>query len=153
MGHRESTRLRTQISYRFGIPLIYLSGELDQESAGDLRQVIQQELAIGGAGLLLECSELTYIDSTGLSVLFETLRAPKEQGHMTIVGPQPRILKLMELTGLIDRSGVNVYPDLASAVAALGSLEETRRLLTQPASEPGVPLGINRGQRGMWSSG
>ena len=77
MGRSESTLLRTQISYRFGMPLIYLSGELDQHSAGDLREVIQQELGNESAGLLLECSELTYIDSSGLSVLFETAQALK----------------------------------------------------------------------------
>lgn len=128
MGRSESTLLRTQISYRFGMPLIYLSGELDQHSAGDLREVIQQELAIESAGLLLECSELTYIDSRGLSVLFETVQALEDQGHMTIVGAQAGVYKLMEMTGLFDRPGVNVYADLASAATALGCLEEIRRL-------------------------
>jgi len=151
MGRSESTLLRTQISYRFGIPLIYLNGELDQHSAGELRKVIQQELAIESAGLLLECSELTYIDSGGLSVLFETVRALKDQGHMTVVGAQAGVHKLMELTGLVDRPGVNVYADLASAATALGSPKEIGHLPAQPASEPGPPLGINQGQRGMWS--
>lgn len=119
MANGESRYLRTQTSYRFGIPLVYLSGELDLHSAGDLRGLLQQELDAGAGSLLLECSELAYIDSGGLSVLFEAAQSFKEEGWLGIVGMKANVHKLVEMTGLLDRPGVRVYQDIASVRAAL----------------------------------
>jgi anti-sigma B factor antagonist len=119
MTNGESRYLRTQTSYRLGVPLIYLSGELDLHSAGDLRELLRQELDAGVDGLLLECSELAYIDSGGLSVLFEAAQSFKEKGWLGIVGMKTNVHKLVEMTGLLDRPGVRVYPDIAAVKAAL----------------------------------
>ena len=119
MTNGESRYLRTQTSYRLGVPLIYLSGELDLHSAGDLRELLRQELDGGVEGLLLECSDLAYIDSGGLSVLFEAAQTFEGGGWLGIVGMKPNVHKLMEMTGLLDRPGVRVYPDIAAVKAAL----------------------------------
>lgn len=117
--------LGIQVSYRFGVPMIYLSGELDHQSVGELRPVIEQELNQGAAGLLLETSELRYIDSGGLSLMFDTLHSLEATGGLGIVGPNEGIGKLMELTGLVGRPGFHIFTDLASvnaaAVQALGA--------------------------------
>ena len=70
---------------------------------------------------------------------------------MTMVGAQAGVYKLMEMTGLVDRPGVKVFADLASAATALGCFEEIGRLPAQPSPQPGIPLGINRARRGTWS--
>ncbi len=115
----ESRQLRTQVSYRFGVPLLYLSGELDRHSHDDLRALIEQELASRPSGLLLECSELAFIDSGGLSLLFETLKSLEDRRWLGIVSPNVGVLKLIEMTGLTDRPGVRVYSDLAAVKKAL----------------------------------
>ena len=116
--------LRIQESSRLGLPLIYLSGELDHQSAGGLRSVIEQELGSGAAALLLEMSELRYIDSGGLALLFDTLHKLENAGGLFAISPNAGVAKLLELTGLVDRRGFQVLPDLAAvsaAVAALGT--------------------------------
>jgi len=111
--------LHTELSYCLGIPLLYLSGELDRQSVDELRVVIQQELAAGAAGLLVECSALTFIDSGGLYLLFTTVKSLKDGDLLGIVGATAGVHKIMKMTGLVDQPGVHVYADLASAKAAL----------------------------------
>ena len=118
----ERSLLRMQVSYRSGFPMVYLSGELDHHSAGELRAVIEQELSAGATGLLLETSELRYIDSGGLSLLFDTLHRLEDTGGLGIVGPNEGVGKLMELTGLVDRPGFHIFPDLASVGATVAQL-------------------------------
>jgi anti-anti-sigma factor len=111
--------LRIQESYRLGLPLIYLSGELDHQSAAGLASVIEQELRSGAAALLLEMSELRYIDSGGLALLFDTLHKLEHAGGLFVISPNAGVAKLLEMTGLVDRKGFQVLPDLASVNTAL----------------------------------
>jgi anti-anti-sigma factor len=119
-----SPPLGTQVSYRFGVPLIYLTGELGHDSAIQLRAVIDQELANRPKALLLECSELVYIDSGGLSLLFETANKVKDEGWLGIVNPRPGVQRLAEITGLPDRSGFRMIKDLAGVPAAVKELQD-----------------------------
>jgi anti-sigma B factor antagonist len=116
---RDARILHTELSSCLGVPLLSLSGELDRHSVEELRGVIQQELAAGAAGLLLECSALTFIDSGGLFLLFTTVKSLKDGDLLGIVGANAGVLKMIKMTGLVDQPGVHVYADLASAKAAL----------------------------------
>lgn len=55
--------------------------------------------------------------------MFETVQWLDNHGHLTMVGLQAGVCKLMEMTGLVDRPGVNVYTDLASAATGLAASE------------------------------
>jgi anti-anti-sigma factor len=112
------------VSYRFGLLPVYLSGELDHQAAGELRPVIEQELSARATGLLLGLSELRYIDSGGLSLLFETLQRLKDTGGLGVVAPNVGVGKLMEMIGLVGRQGFHIFPDLASINAALAKPPE-----------------------------
>jgi anti-anti-sigma factor len=103
--------------------LLYLSGELDRNSAGELREVIQQELAANARGLLLECTELAYIDSGGISLVFGTVQSLKAGGLLGIVAPNVGVHKIIEMTGLLDRPEVRLYANLAAAKTDLVAVQ------------------------------
>lgn len=109
----------SQVSYRFGVPLIYVKGELDHDTVTSLRGVIEQEMSDGPEVLLLDFSELSYMDSGGLSLMFETVQRFKGSGWLGTVAPNHGVLRLLELTGLVDHAGFRLFADLRAASAAL----------------------------------
>ena len=108
-----------QTSYRFGVPSIYLTGELGHDSAEQLRATIDLELASRPRVLLLECSQLVYIDSGGLSLLFETAHRLRDEGWLGIVNPSRNVRSFAETTGLYDRTGFRIIHDPADVPAAV----------------------------------
>nr|MBP8866261.1 STAS domain-containing protein [Acetobacterium sp.] len=51
--------------------------------------------------IILDCSELSYMDSTGMGVLIELRNKTKELGQKIIMmNPRPNIRKLLALTGV-----------------------------------------------------
>ncbi len=118
--HRSrALHLDSQVSYRLGVPLIYLKGELDHDSAAYLREIIRDETAGSPAALILEFSELTYMDSGGLSLMFDVVTNMKEPQWLGVVAPNPGVLRLLEITGLTDREGFKLLPDIQAVSKAL----------------------------------
>ena len=124
---RATPTLDTQVSYRFGVPLIYVSGELDHGSAGRLRRVIEEELKAEPEKLLLEFSRVAYMDSGGLSLLFEAVKKVGEWGWLALVAPNQNVRKLVEMTGLTDQKGFRIIENLETLPATLA----------EPSRQPG----------------
>lgn len=114
-----SAPLDVQISYRLGAPLVYVRGELDHQTAPRLRVVIEEEWATRPHALILELSQVSYIDSGGLALIFDTLARFKDTGWLGVVGATASVTRLMEMTGLTDRAEFRMLPDLPAASAAL----------------------------------
>jgi anti-sigma B factor antagonist len=112
--------LDLQVSYRLGTPLVYVKGELDHQTAPQLRAIIDEESAAAPQALLLEMSGLSYMDSGGLSLMFDTLNRMKGKGWLGVVGATGPVSRLMEITGLTDHPGLRILPNLAAASVALG---------------------------------
>ncbi len=115
-----SQQLSCQVSYRLGRPLIYARGEFDHDSACILRQAINEELTDASDILLLDFSELTYMDSGGLALMFDTVQRFKAPGWLGVIGANAGVSRLMEITGLVDHPLFRLFPDLHAAHAALG---------------------------------
>ncbi len=100
------------------IPVIRASGEVDVATAPQLGAVLGQVPAEAPV-LVVDLSEVTFIDSTGIGVLvagWKQIRdAHPDDGSMRLVVTRPQIVKVLEITGLNDVFGV--YSDLADAVA------------------------------------
>jgi anti-anti-sigma factor len=112
--------LDLQVSYRLGAPLVYIKGELDHQTAPQLWAIIDEESAAAPQAVLLEMSGLSYMDSGGLSLMFDTLNRMKGKGWLGVVGAMGPVSRLMEITGLTDHPGIRILPDLKAAAAALG---------------------------------
>ena len=101
-----------------GVPVVGVSGEVDVYSAPKLKECLTGLLESGATTVVVDLSEVAFLDSTGLGALVEARAATSEAGgSLPLVCGQERILKLFTITGL---DGVfAIHPDLDSALAAL----------------------------------
>ncbi len=96
--------------------VVTAAGEIDLATSPELRTRLQD--AIGRRRtVIVDLSDVTFIDSTGLGVLIGGLRRVNEaHGEMRIVIADPRVLKIFEITGL---TGLfSIHPSLVDAEAA-----------------------------------
>ncbi|HKP89376.1 MAG TPA: STAS domain-containing protein [Thermoleophilaceae bacterium] len=93
---------------RDGGLMVALSGDLDVASAPSVEERLGElELPESPAVLVLDLRGLSFIDSTGLSLLINTdSRARKAGRHVTIVSGRGAPRRLLETTGLNRRLDV-----------------------------------------------
>jgi anti-sigma B factor antagonist len=102
---------------RDDITLVTLSGELDIYTVAGFRQDLEEVDPVA-APLVVDLSEVTLLDSSGLGALVSLLnRARAGQGRMGLICPHRRLRRVFEITGL--RRAFVFGDDLASVQAAL----------------------------------
>lgn len=80
---------------------IAVSGEIDLMSAPDFKKRLYEAVGEGGTDVVLDCSELAYIDSTGLGILLGVLKRVRMTNHQVhICNLKESIRKLFRITGL-----------------------------------------------------
>jgi len=81
--------------------LISLKGEVDIYSIGKFRESIEDKIRTQAPEIILDCTELSYMDSTGMGVLIELRNKAKDMGQKIIMmNPRPNIKKLLNITGV-----------------------------------------------------
>jgi anti-sigma B factor antagonist len=112
-----------------------LHGEIDLGTAPRLREALEPALARQTGLVVLDLSQITFMDSTGVHVLVETLQRLKLQNRrLAIVCCEDgQVHRLLALVGLLD--ALNVHRSRASALT--GGDEVLR-------SEPGTNLTSTR---------
>lgn len=83
--------------------VLVLVGELDLDSAADLRTALDRAFAVPGSVVVVDCAGLEFCDSTGLNALLRaTARAAVDDSRIELARPRPLILRMLELTGATD---------------------------------------------------
>lgn len=86
--------------------LIALSGDLDGPGAAQLRECIEQQVALGHEKLILDCSGLMYASSAGIGTLVMLHRRVRAAGGRVLiagaVGPVFEILGMMNLGSILE---------------------------------------------------
>jgi anti-sigma B factor antagonist len=83
-----------------GCAMLRIHGELDISSADQLRRAVAPHLAAGGR-LVLDLSQVTFCDSTGLAVLVGFhKRLAAVGGGLELYAPVQRVQHLLMITGL-----------------------------------------------------
>jgi anti-sigma B factor antagonist len=100
-------------------PLIETSGDIDHSTCGSIETALGEVLESGSDDVLLDLSEVTYIDSGGLSVLLSGVRLMRDRGTLGVIGPNANVLRLLEIVGLLVDPNFKVYEDRQTASAAL----------------------------------
>jgi anti-sigma B factor antagonist len=88
-----------------GTPVVSLSGELDLTNIERVRSAIGDVLAAGTGRLVVELSELEFMDSSGLAMLALFARKVPE---IELRDPSPNVRRLIDLSGLA--ATLNVSP-------------------------------------------
>jgi anti-sigma B factor antagonist len=99
------------------VVVVAVDGEVDVYAAPALRDGLT-ELLQNGSSVVVDLSEVGFLDSTGLGALVAARTAAAEQGAaLPLVCTHQRILKLFTITGL---DGVfRIYDTVDAALAAL----------------------------------
>jgi len=93
--------------------IVALEGEIDLEQAGAVRRALLDSLKKRGH-VLVDLSQVTYIDSSGIASLVEGLQvAKKQKGELALVAVSQRVRRVLELARL-DKV-FQIHPDLATA--------------------------------------
>ena len=88
-----------------------LAGELDLDGAEPLLARAAELLGGPGPDLIVDLGELTFIDSSGLRVLFEIKGvADGNARRFGMVNARPPVLRLLQITGLIEMFEVEPAP-------------------------------------------
>ncbi len=83
-------------------PKVRVRGELDVATSPRLRTELAVLIARGATDITLEFGEVTFVDSSGLGVLVGAYKRLHDDdlGSISIVGAQPPVRKVFEITGL-----------------------------------------------------
>jgi anti-sigma B factor antagonist len=84
-----------------GRTVVAVAGEIDVYTAPRLREEITELVAAGTYDLVIDMSEVEFLDSTGLGVLVGGLKKVRaHDGSLQLVCNQDRLLKIFRITGL-----------------------------------------------------
>ncbi|MBB5776949.1 MULTISPECIES: STAS domain-containing protein [Nonomuraea] len=98
--------------------VVAVEGELDLFTAPFLRDEVRDAIKQDSARLVLDLQQLSFMDSSGLSVLIEAWRlATGEGGGVSLAAPQAPVARILRTTGLDRR--IKVYADVDSAVGEI----------------------------------
>ncbi|MBU2603071.1 MAG: STAS domain-containing protein [Actinobacteria bacterium] len=97
-----------------GRPLVVVRGEIDHGNSSDLQAEIDKYMQGGETTLLLDLTDVTYIDSGGVSVLLSTVRKLREHGWLGAIRPNADVRRLIEIVGLKADNGFRIFEDLDS---------------------------------------
>jgi anti-sigma B factor antagonist len=119
-----------------GRTVVEINGELDLFSAPVLRDALTQLSGDGQNYLVVELSGLKFLDSSGLGVLVgATKRATAGGGALCVAGASARVVKVLQITGLM-----RVMPALPGLQEAFAWLDEVRAArLSAVARHSGEP--------------
>ncbi len=94
---------------------VHLVGELDVSSADVLRQALCRLYHDGASSLVLDLSELAFVDSTGLSEFVIALKHCRGRGGDVVLrSPTPSATRVLNISGL-DQVFTIVFASGASA--------------------------------------
>ncbi len=84
-----------------GVLVLHARGEIDVATSPELHELLVAVIERAPQLVIVDLTEVSFIDSTGLGVLVGAVRDVRAGGgDMRLVVTQPQIIKLLELTGL-----------------------------------------------------
>jgi len=83
-------------------PLVVVRGEIYVATSPQLRRDLAALVANGAHDITLDFAGVSFVDSSGLGVLVGTYKRLRDEhgGSVRIVGAQPSVRKVFEITGL-----------------------------------------------------
>lgn len=112
--------MTTDVRNEGTITVLTIQGDIDLESSPQLRQELKKLSATKTLALLLDCSQTTYIDSSGLATLIEYFQASNAyQGKIGLCGLTARVKNSFTIVRLDEV--FKFYPDLKTGLEQINS--------------------------------
>jgi anti-anti-sigma factor len=103
-----------------GLSIIDLSGEINAFADQELDAAYSEADQTGGKSILLNFSNVTYINSTGIALIVGLLaRARKSQKRLAVCGLSDHYREIFQITRLVDF--MTIYPDETSLLAEVNA--------------------------------
>jgi anti-sigma B factor antagonist len=104
-------KLDIDVSTLNDLTWITLDGELDLATARGLERRLDA-IPLAHTDVRLDLSELTFVDSAGLSVLLRLANRAEEEGRrVTLVRPRPEVARLLWLVDVAGRFHLEGVPE------------------------------------------
>ncbi|MEV4753567.1 STAS domain-containing protein [Micromonospora sp. NPDC049559] len=109
--------LTVQTEQRGDAVVVSVAGELDMATAPQLQDQITDLLDKGRAKLIFDLAEVSFCDSTGLSVFVRAKNSCDEAGgEVRLAAPQRGVLRILEVSGLVEV--LRTFPTVDEAATA-----------------------------------
>lgn len=98
----EEKNLKCSTEVREGRTVLIVGEErLDASNSGELREIMLHLLEVGGQQLVIDLSQVNFIDSSGLGALLSGFKSANlRSGSLVLAGLQSRVQSMFELTRL-----------------------------------------------------
>jgi anti-anti-sigma factor len=114
-----SERPQPEVSHRDAVGVVALAGDVDIVQANSLRERLLGAVQNEDLGLVVDLSDTTYIDSVGVSLLFELAeRLAERQLRLAVVLPQAGLVERV-LTIVNLKSVAAIHPTVDEAFSAI----------------------------------
>ena len=109
-----------EISERGGVRVVHLHGPIDVSRAMELRDLLGAQIDSPAARVLLDLSDVTLIDSSGIGILVTAHRRADGQGaRFGLAGAAGTVARVFEMTRT--NKLLSLYETVDEGVADLGS--------------------------------
>ncbi|MEU1202073.1 STAS domain-containing protein [Streptomyces sp. NPDC005813] len=86
---------------REGIALVTVEGDLDVETAPELRHHLSGQVRAGRRHLLIDLAAVPFMDSSGINAILKALEETRlAGGSIRLVSPAPAVRRVLDLTGV-----------------------------------------------------
>jgi anti-sigma B factor antagonist len=115
--------LEASVRKQLDIAIVDLHGEINAFGEDALNAAYAEAEALQPPAILLNFSDVDYINSTGIALIVSLLaRARKNHRRLLACGLSPHYVEIFQITRLADF--LSVYPDEAKALAGGGGAAE-----------------------------
>ena len=95
--------MNTTITEKDGKYVVALEGELDTAHAIEVEQAMQLLHEVSGKEIILDCTKLEYIASSGLRILLGLMKSAKaNENKVVLKNLNDEIKEVFKMTGFID---------------------------------------------------
>jgi len=107
--------LEIKVSEQKKATIVSLAGSADMREAEVLDTQLEKEFSLGRYNLVMDLSKLEFMSSMGLGSLIRAhIRCRAKKGRLSLVNPQPAVLKVIQTTRLNEL--FNIYGTLEEAL-------------------------------------
>ena len=117
-----NTSADTQVDYHDSVGVVALTGEVDIVQAHQLRERLMGAVRNEDLGLVVDLTGASYIDSVGVSLLFELAeKLTERQLRLAVVLPEGGLVA--RVLGIVNLGSVaELHRSVDAAVAAIGGV-------------------------------
>jgi anti-sigma B factor antagonist len=103
-----------------GVATLDMSGEINRAADEGMMSAYQEAAAAGVGSVILNFTDVDYINSTGIAVIVSLIGKARQEGRsVSAYGLTDHYKQLFEITRLSDF--MHIYDDESTAVAGVGS--------------------------------